>query len=108
MSPGFDGPGLDREAFLIFGAALAAERTADGLIDLGDALADGQAIRFALTAPGNRADVGVASLPDINGDDFDELLLGDRRANGGRGEVYVVFGSDTLGATSSGVYSRRH
>ncbi|MEM6730764.1 MAG: hypothetical protein AAF658_04370, partial [Myxococcota bacterium] len=105
VSPGFDGPGLDREAFLIFGAALAAERSADGFIDMGDAVADGQAIRFALTAPNNRADVGVASLPDINGDGFDELLLGDRRAKRSQGEAYLVFGSDTLGATSAGVVS---
>ncbi|MEO0422571.1 MAG: hypothetical protein AAF184_09570 [Pseudomonadota bacterium] len=104
VSPGFDDPGLDREAFLIFGAALAAERAADGVIRIDDALvADGGAIRFALTEPDSRADVGVAPLADINGDGFDELLLGDRRARGEQGEAYVVFGGDTLGAASGGV-----
>ncbi|MEO1171283.1 MAG: hypothetical protein AAFX94_04420, partial [Myxococcota bacterium] len=38
VSPGLDDPGLDREAFLIFGATLAAERAADGLLRVDDAL----------------------------------------------------------------------
>ncbi|MEM9387573.1 MAG: hypothetical protein AAGA68_21145 [Pseudomonadota bacterium] len=104
VSPRLDDPGLDREAFLIFGATLAAERAADGLLRVDDALvASGGAIRFALTAPDDRADVGLAPLPDINGDGFDELLLGDRRADDEQGEAYLVFGSDTLGAANGGV-----
>lgn len=105
VSPGFDQPGLDREAFLVFGATLNAERQADGLINTAQIETNGQGIRFVLEAPDGRANVDIGSIPDLNGDGFDELLLGDRFADGSQGAAYLVFGSDQLGAQTNGVVS---
>ena len=40
----------------------------------------------------------VASAGDVNGDGFDDLIIGARRADSSAGESYVVYGGDFTGA----------
>ncbi|MBZ0266109.1 gliding motility-associated C-terminal domain-containing protein [bacterium] len=44
--------------------------------------------------------LGIALLiADLNGDNFDDIIIGSPRAQDGRGEVWIVFGSPELGGT---------
>ena len=86
---GDDGGTNAGEAYVIFGKAgglanidLTGLAPADGFIIQGDAIAD-------------YAGYSVASAGDINGDGFDDLIVGARGGdNGGSnaGEAYVIFG----------------
>ena len=89
-APRGDDGGTDAgEAYVIFGKAagfatidLAALSATDGFIIQGD-------------AGGDLAGYSVGSAGDVNGDGFDDLLVGAFRGDGGgtdAGEVYVIFG----------------
>ena len=76
-------------AYLIFG-----KETGFGPIDLaGLDSADG--VKIAGGAAGDAAGIGVAGAGDVNGDGFDDLVLGAFLADGGgvdSGAAYVLFG----------------
>lgn len=64
------------------------------LIDLGD-LAPSQGFAIEGSEPGDRAGRSVSSAGDLNGDGFDDIVIGVTGANGQAGETYVLFGSAT-------------
>ena len=88
-----------RFVHVVFGAAVAAARAGDGLIRLDDAVQNGQALVFEPIDPTGIVQWSVSSLGDLNGDGFDDMLIGDRDEE----QTYVVFGSDTLGQGTNGV-----
>lgn len=61
-------------------------------IDLSE-LAPTQGFAIAGSEPGDRAGRSVSSAGDLNGDGFDDIVIGVTGANGQAGETYVLFGS---------------
>ncbi len=50
---------------------------------------------FTITGAGSfRNGVSASNAGDLNGDGIDDLVVGTGRANSGRGEAYVIFGTD--------------
>ena len=87
-----DAGGVDAgEAIVLFGA----DRSALALIDL-SAITPAQGFYIQGDAAGDYAGFSVSSAGDINGDGFDDLMLGANYGDDGgirAGEVYVVFGT---------------
>jgi hypothetical protein len=84
--------GFAGEAYVVFGSGDG------GLIDLSDLkVAQGFIIQGA--AAGGRAGFSVSSAGDVNGDGFDDLIVGapyaDRGGNSDAGEAYVIYGGAT-------------
>lgn len=73
-------------AYVIFG-----QRRWDATLDL-TTLDGSNGFRIAGLAAGDRLGVNVASAGDLNGDGFDDVVVSAPGADGGRGEVYVIFG----------------
>ena len=92
-APYSDTGGIDRGlAWVVFGAASAP--AAQGLAAR---VAAGSAYRFQGEWAGDQAGVSIANAGDVNGDGFDDLIIGafyaDPDAAGGdRGASYLVFG----------------
>jgi hypothetical protein len=59
-------------------------------------VASGNAIRFRGAAAGELAGANVAGAGDVDGDGFDDILIAAPGAAGGKGAVYLVYGSDEL------------
>jgi hypothetical protein len=74
------------EAFVIFG-----RHRWESTVDLAD-LDGTNGFRISGMDEGDMLGVNVASAGDINGDGFDDVVVSAPGADGGRGEVYVVFG----------------
>ncbi len=99
---GGDGPGNARprsgETYLIFGGA-----TLPAAIDLAT-LGTAGIIIYGVDG-GDESGLSVSGAGDVNGDGFDDMLIGACKASGvgnaenRAGESYVVFGSDALPAT---------
>ncbi len=90
---GDDGGVSAGEAYVIFGGATGAD------IDLGN-LAD-QGFVIQGDAENDGAGISVSSAGDVNGDGFDDLIIGaDLGDDGGSaaGEAYVIYGGATVGA----------
>ncbi|MEZ5857723.1 MAG: integrin alpha [Geminicoccaceae bacterium] len=89
--------GPDGAAYVIFGT----DQGFSGRFSLGDL--DG-ANGFAMRGPANGDGFGrsVAGVGDVDGDGFDDLLVGaryaDRLGAEGGGEAFVIFGRETFGA----------
>jgi len=83
------------EAYVIFGKATGFASS----IDL-----DGLGISDGLTLQGiaddDRAGYAVDIAGDVNGDGFDDLIIGAQNANAYAGEAYVVFGNNFTGAVT--------
>lgn len=73
-------------AYVIFG-----QRHWDATLDVAD-LDGTNGFRIGGLAAGERLGVNVAAAGDLNGDGYDDVVFGAPGADGGRGEVYVVFG----------------
>ncbi|MDV4169267.1 hypothetical protein [Rhodovulum sp. FJ3] len=80
--------GTEGEAYVIYGSAtgvdidLSSLTSAQGFVFIGDRNAD-------------FAGISVSSAGDVNGDGFDDLIVGARAANLGTGAAYVIFGGET-------------
>ena len=79
-------------AWVVFGAGSAPSTES-----LGARVAAGTAYRFQGEAAGDEAGFSIANAGDVNGDGFDDFIIGARRADpdvaaGNRGASYLVFG----------------
>ena len=89
-----DGPGVNAgAAYVVFGAA-------SGLSSLDLSVIAGGTGGFQITAEAaqDRLGVSVSSAGDVNGDGFDDIVVGAYRSNTGgynAGAAYVVYGSGT-------------
>ena len=91
-------------AFVLYGGSTladldAADKTSDGISDLSNLA--GSKAGFTFVGPGayDEAGFAVASAGDVNGDGFDDLVVGARTgySNGNfAGTVFVVFGGGSL------------
>ena len=92
---------LSGETYVVFGQAAPVPGGALGLASLNGS--NGFVLRGI--DPGDFSGVSVSGAGDVNGDGYDDLLIGAYAADpGGRnyaGESYVVFGSPTVGAGGS-------
>ncbi len=84
------------QTFLVFGSAIAAEQTADGIIDLA-ALTKEQGIVIDGADANDRSGISVAGIGDVNADGFDDILIGadlaDGEAASAAGEAYLISGA---------------
>ncbi len=88
------------ESYVVFGGANVGK---DGSLELSDL--DGTN-GFVINGidPGDNSGTSVSNGGDINGDGFDDLIIGARRASGANrnaGESYVVFGGANVGKDGS-------
>ena len=103
-----DGGGLNAgDAYVLFGTAsgFGADVNGSQVVDLSTlSAADGFLIQG--DAPGDHAGRSVSSVGDINGDGFDDIIVGAAFGDDGgsdAGEAYVVYGTDAgFGATVGG------
>ncbi len=80
-------------AYVLFGHAGGF-----GTIDIAHLTAD-QGFRINPASPNDILGQSVAAAGDVNGDGFDDVIVG-RFGGDGAGAAYVIFGSATIGATS--------
>jgi VCBS repeat-containing protein len=104
---GNDGGNLAGEAYVVFGTA-SGFGTADGsgrrVVDL-TTLTATQGFVIQGDTAGDRAGFSVSSAGDVNGDGFDDLIVGAATGDDGgsnAGEAYVVFGTASGFGTADG------
>ena len=80
------------ETYVLYGGANAPG--SDGVLDLSDL--DGSN-GFTLTGIDayDQSGISVSSAGDVNGDGYDDLIIGANRADGFTGETYVLYGGAT-------------
>ena len=104
---GDDGGSNSGEAYVVFGTANgfgASDATGRQVIDL-STLNRLQGFVIQGDADGDRTGVSVSSAGDVNGDGFDDLIVGASNGDGGgnnAGVAYVLFGSGSLLGTPDG------
>ena len=99
------GAGNEGESYLVFGGAAnlaaldLADGAADGMIELTN-LGTGGVLLTGIDG-GDESGSSVSAAGDVNGDGFDDLMVGARRAdaNGNSsGESYLIYGGDFTGS----------
>ena len=104
---GDDGGNLAGEAYVVFGTDTgfgAADGAGRQVIDL-TSLTASEGFIIQGDEPGDFVGKSVSSAGDVNGDGFDDLIVGAYRGDDGgssAGEAYVVFGSDMGFGTADG------
>ena len=101
-APGVDPAG---ETYLVFGEALLAAASDDGVFDLADLVADGAGVVIRGIDPGDDSGFSVSSAGDVDGDGLDDVLIGALSADqpGSKenaGEAYLVYGSALASAAA--------
>ncbi|SOC47001.1 FG-GAP repeat protein [Rhizobium subbaraonis] len=91
---GDDGGDNAGEAYVVFGttSALGTNVAGQRVIDLGTLTAS-QGFVVQGDAAGDITGRSVSSAGDVNGDGFDDLIIGANGAGGGNGAAYVIFGA---------------
>jgi hypothetical protein len=87
------GSGGNGETIIILGSQ-TLESPADGWT-IDGVVAAGRALRF-VGKNGERLGANVAGLGDVDGDGYTDVLVAAPGADGGRGAVYLIYGSPTL------------
>jgi hypothetical protein len=87
------------EAIIIFGSRTLL--SPGGGWTPAEAVAAGRAVRFSGVAAGDLVGANVAGAGDVDGDGLDDVLIAAPGAAGGRGSVYLVYGSPSLAVESS-------
>nr|WP_248285318.1 FG-GAP-like repeat-containing protein [Alteriqipengyuania abyssalis] len=104
---GDDGGNGAGESYVVFGSASGFGTDVNGrqVIDLSN-LTPAQGFIVQGDAVGDRSGMALSNAGDINGDGYDDFIVGTPRGNDGgtyAGEAYVIFGSgDTFGTTVAG------
>jgi hypothetical protein len=101
---GDDGGSGAGEAYVVFGSDQGFGTNVAGrqVIDL-TTITSAQGFIIQGDTAGDFAGGSVSSAGDVNGDGFDDLIVGALNGGGGVGEAYVIFGSDQgLGTDVSG------
>ena len=78
------------ETYVIYGGANAPGT--DGVLDLSRLALDGNGFILAGIDAGDRSGSSVSSAGDVNGDGYDDLIIGANRADSSAGETYVIYG----------------
>ncbi len=86
---GAPGGGLAGETYVVYGGTSAPGT--DGVLDLSSLNGTNG---FTLTGidRGDYSGRSVSSAGDVNGDGYDDLIIGAHRADGNAGETYIVYG----------------
>ena len=84
-----NGDGEAGETYVVYGGARAPG--ADGVLDLSDLDGSNGFILNGIDAY-DQSGFSVSSAGDVNGDGYDDLVIGARFARYGSGETYVVYG----------------
>jgi len=103
----FNGDGYDDVIIGAFGANLVAGETyvvfgsASGLsnLDVSSGMAASQGMVIKGKATGDQLGCSLSNAGDINDDGIDDIIIGALEAQGGKGVVYVIYGSETLPPT---------
>ena len=90
------------ETYIVYGGASAPGT--DGVLDLSRLALDGKGFTLAGIAAGDQSGISVSSAGDVNGDGYDDLIIGATGVGSvqgqyetipGPGETYVVYGGAT-------------
>ena len=90
------------ETYVVYGGASAPGT--DGVLDLSRLALDGKGFTLAGIAAGDQSGISVSSAGDVNGDGYDDLIIGAPGVGSvqgaynlipGPGETYVVYGGAT-------------
>ena len=84
------------ETYVVYGGASAPG--ADGVLDLSDLDGTNGFILNGIDA-GDYSGTSVSSAGDVNGDGYDDLIIGANRADSSAGETYVIYGGASAPGT---------
>jgi hypothetical protein len=82
------------EAIVIFGSPTLVSPANGWTVD--EAVASGRAIRFSGENAGDLVGANVAGAGDVDADGYSDILIAAPGAAGGKGIVYLIYGSPTL------------
>ena len=89
------------ETYILYGVASAPGT--EGVLDLSRLALDGNGFTLTGIDPGDRSGFSVSSAGDVNGDGYDDLIIGawgaDPNGDSDAGEIYLVYGGASAPGT---------
>ncbi len=89
------------ETYIVYGGASAPGT--EGVLDLSRLALDGNGFTLTGIDPGDRSGFSVSSAGDVNGDGYDDLIIGawgaDPNGDSDAGEIYLVYGGASAPGT---------